>query len=242
MSAMLAAAASDLRLSVPAWGSILIIGTGAVYLVLGTRWPRLFNVLSMTVLGCVVGMVASSWIPLSQPLVVILGGLVLGGLAALFRNVTHAVLAGVVLAAVFATLAALAMGEQGWATYFVLNPSDTSFSIRIHGPNLGRDGILAAGLTGLLAGATLAVASLRISRRVVTSAQGAAMVLIGLVELVSVWRGEGRPALAAEFPLTLVACWFCITAIGLLIQRTLDQASAPDADADPDADMVDEEV
>jgi len=220
---MIASTTGDTGLIIPVWGSILLFGVGLVYLVLGSRWPRLFSVLSMTFLGCVVGMVVSWWIPLGQPLVIVIGGVVLGGLTAFFRNVAHAVLSAVVLAVVFATLTANGLGEQGYASYLAVNLADRSYATQWRAPNLACDPVLAASLTGLLVGAALAVARVRFSRRLATSAQGAALILVGLVELVSALRGTGQTSLTAEYPITLSACWVCLVAIGLTIQRTLDR-------------------
>ena len=218
---MLALTTGEFRLDIPVWGCILLAGVGVVYLVLGSRWPRLFNVLSMTVLGCIIGMVAASWIPLAQPIVIIIGGLVLGGLTAFFRDVMHAVLSAIVLGAVLSTLAALAVGQGGFTSYVVLNVSGRSFSTQVSGPNLACDPVLAAGLAGLLIGATVAVAWPRFNQRLVTAAQGAALVVIGFVEIISSYRGDGQPPLARAFPLTLSACWVCLVAIGLVAQRAL---------------------
>ena len=220
---MMASATSQMQPVIPPWGSIVLVGVGAVYLVLGTRWPRLFNVLSMTFLGCMLGMVLSSWIPLVQPLVIIIGGVVLGGASAFLRNVAHAVLSAVVLAAVFATLVANCLGEEGYGSYLVLNLSDSSYSTQWRGPDLGRDPILAASLTGLLVGATVAVARIRFSRRLATSAQGAAVMLVAFTELAAAVRGPGEVSLATAYPMTLSACWLCLVAIGLIVQRTLEQ-------------------
>ena len=220
---MMASATSQMQPVIPPWGSIVLVGVGAVYLVLGTRWPRLFNVLSMTFLGCMLGMVLSSWIPLVQPLVIIIGGVVLGGASAFLRNVAHAVLSAVVLAAVFATLVANCLGEEGYGSYLVLNLSDSSYSTQWRGPDLGRDPVLAASLTGLLVGATVAVARIRFSRRLATSAQGAAVMLVAFTELAAAVRGPGEVSLATAYPMTLSACWLCLVAIGLIVQRTLEQ-------------------
>jgi hypothetical protein len=108
----------------------------------------------MTVVGCVVGMIASSWIPLGLPFVVVLGGVLLGVLAAFFRTVSHAVLSAVTLAAILAMLAAMVVGEKGFTSYLALNPSNASYSIRVNGPNFALDPVLAAGLAGMLVGAT----------------------------------------------------------------------------------------
>jgi len=218
---MIASATPEMRLVIPTWGCVLLAGAGVVYLVFGTRWPRLFNVLSMTLLGCVAGMVLSPCVPLAQPLVIVIGGVLLGGLSAFLRSVAHPVLSAVVLAAVFSALAALAVGEGGHTSYLVLNLADRSYSTQWSGPNLACDPVLAAFLTGLLAGATVAVVWVRFSWRLVTSAQGAALILVGLVELIAVWRGEGRTPLTTSYPLTLGACWLCLVAIGLVVQHTL---------------------
>lgn len=220
---MMASATSQMQPVIPPWGSIVLVGVGAVYLVLGTRWPRLFNVLSMTFLGCMLGMVLSPWIPLVQPLVIVIGGVVLGGASAFLRNVAHAVLSAVVLAAVFATLVANCLGEEGYGSYLVLNLSDSSYSTQWRGPDLGRDPVLAASLTGLLVGATVAVARIRFSRRLATSAQGAAVMLVAFTELAAAVRGPGEVSLATAYPMTLSACWLCLVAIGLIVQRTLEQ-------------------
>jgi hypothetical protein len=228
---MLALTTGEFRLDIPVWGCILLAGVGVVYLVLGSRWPRLFNVLSMTVLGCIIGMVAASWIPLAQPIVIIMGGLVLGGLTAFFRNVMHAVLSAIVLGAVLSTLVALAVGQGGFTSYLVLNLSGKSFSMQICGPNLSRDLVLAAALTGLLIGATVAVGWLRFSQRLTAAAQGAGLILIALVEIITAYRGEGQPSLALAYPLTLSACWLCLVAIGLVAQRAMARPQEEGDDA-----------
>jgi len=232
---MLASTTGELRLVIPVWGCILLAGVGVVYLLFGSRWPRLFNVLSMTVLGCIVGMVAASWIPLAQPIVIIIGGLVLGGLTAFFRNVMHAILSAIVLAVVLATLAALAVGQGGFTSYLVLNVSGKSFSTQIPGPNLSSDPVLAAALTGLLIGATVAVAWPRPNQRLVSVAQGAAMILVAIVEIITACGGEGQPSLALAYPLTLSACWLCLGAIGLVAQRALARPEEEGDDAPDDA-------
>ena len=220
---MIASTTGQTQLVIPAWGSIILVGVGVVYLVLGTRWPPLFNVLSMTFLGCVLGMVLSLWVPLGQPLVIIIGGVLLGGLTAFLRNVAHAVLTALVLAAVFSTLTANCLGEEGYGSYLVLNVSDHRYSTQWSGPNLALDPVLAAFLTGLLVGAAVAVARVRFSRRLVASAQGAALILVGLSELVAGLRGAGQPSVAGAYPITLSAGWLCMVAIGLVVQRTLEQ-------------------
>ena len=221
----LAAATEVMRLVIPPWGCILLIGAGAVYLVLGARWPRLFDVLSMTFLGCVVGLVVSQWVPLAQPLVIAAGGVVVGGLSAVFRTVAHAVLASVMLAAVASTLVALIVGDEGFTSYLAVNLSDTSYSTQWSAPNLAHDAVLAAVVTGLLAGSALALAHRRLSRRLVPSAQGAALILLGVTACVGAWRAPGRPSLATEYPLTLAAGWVCLLVIGLRIQRSVQEIS-----------------
>ncbi len=223
----IAAATGQMRLVIPAWGCLLLLGMGAVYLVLGARWPRLFNVLSTTFLGCVGGLVASQWVPLAQPLVIVGGGLVLGGLSAVFRGVAHVVLASLILAAVLSTLAALIVGDGGFTSYLAVNLSDESYSTQWSAPNLAHDAVLAALVTGLLAGAAVAMGHRRLSRRLVTSAQGAALVLVGLTELAAAWGSESRPSLATEYPLTLTAGWVCLVAIGLRVQGAVEQAFQP---------------
>jgi hypothetical protein len=218
---MLAEITGELRLIIPAWGSVLLLLLGAAYLVFGTRWPRLFDVLSMTVLGCVAGLVACVWIPLVEPLVVIIGGVILGGLTALFRRISHAVLAALVLAGVLANLAALAVGADGFASYLVVSLSKGGYSVQLSGPNLARDPVLAASLAGLLVGTTIAVWRFQFSERLVTCAQGAALVLFGAASLVTEYRGGERPSLAATFPLTLSVLWLCLVVIGLLVQAAL---------------------
>jgi len=223
----IASATGQMRLVIPPWGCLLLLGVGAVYLVLGARWQRLFNVLSMTFLGCVGGLVASQWVPLAQPLVIVGGGLVLGGLSAVFRGVAHAVLASLILAAVLSVLAALIVGAEGFTSYLAVNLSDKSYSTQWSAPNLAHDAVLAALVTGLLAGAAVALSHRRLSRRLVTSAQGAALILIGVTELAGGWRGEARPSLPTEYPLTLAAGWVCLVAIGLRVQQAVEQTFQP---------------
>jgi len=218
---MLAETAGELRLTIPAWGSVLLLLLGAAYLVFGTRWPRLFDVLSMTVLGCVVGLIACVWVPLAEPLVIIIGGLVLGGLTALLRRISHAVLAALVLAAVLSHLAALAVGPGGFASYLVVSLSKGGYSVQLSGPNLARDGVLAASLAGILAGTTIALWRFQFSERLATCAQGAALVLFGAASLVTEYRGGERPSLATAFPLTLSVLWLCMVVIGLLAQAAM---------------------
>jgi len=229
---MLAAATGELHMAVPDWGSVALVLAGVAYLVYGSAWLRLFDVLSMTVLGCMVGLVACPWVPLWQPLVIILGGLVLGGLTAFFLNVCHALLSAAVLAAVMANLAALAVGPRGYVSYLALNLSNRSYSVQISGPNLACDAVLAAGVVGLLAGATVAVWRFAFSGRLITSAQGAALVVFGLASLITTYRGEGQPAVVTAFPLTVGALWLCLVVIGLLAQaeiaRRREQWQEPD--------------
>jgi len=223
----LASATEVMRLVIPPWGCILLVGVGAVYLVMGARWSRLFDVLSMTFLGCVVGLFVSQWVPLAQPLVIAAGGVALGGLSAVFRGVAHAVLASVMLAAVASVLVGLIVGDEGYTSYLVVNLSDTSYSTQWSAPNVANDTVLAAAVTGLLAGAAVALGHRGLSRRLVTSAQGAALLLLGVTELWGAWRGEGRPSLAAEYPLTLTAGWVCLLAIGLRVQHAVERALQP---------------
>jgi hypothetical protein len=218
---MLAATAGELRLAVPDWGSVLLVLVGVAYLVFGSSRPRLFGVLSMTVLGCMVGLVACPWIPLWQPAVIIIGGLVLGGLTAFFRNVCHALLSAAVMAAVLASLAALAVGPRGFVSYLAVNLSNHSYSVQISGPNLACDPVLAAAVVGLLAGATVAVWRLAFSGRLITSTQGAALIVFGLASLITTFRGEGQPSVATAFPLTVGALWLCLVVIGLLAQAEI---------------------
>jgi hypothetical protein len=238
---MLASSIGELRPAIPAWGCILLAGLGVVYLLLGSRWPRVFDVLSMTVIGCIVGLVAASWVPLAQPIVIIIGGVLLGGLTAFFRNVMQAILSSIVLAVVVSTLAALAVGQDGFTSYLVLNVSGRSFPTQVPGPNVASDPVLAAGLTGLLAGATIALAWPRLNQRLVTAMQGAALVLIGTVAVIAACRGEGRPSLAVAYPLTIAACLACLVAIGLVAQRALarpDEAwDSPPGAADAEDEM-----
>jgi hypothetical protein len=218
---MIAAATGELHFLIPMSGAILLVLLGVAYLGFGALLPRLFVVLSMTVAGCAVGMMASAWVPLAQPVVVICGGLVLGGLTAFFQTIAQAVLTAVVLGAVLSTLAALIVGPAGFVAYLVVNSSDANYAMQISGPNLSRDPILAAALTGLLAGATVGVIRLQFSRSLATVVQGAAIILVGLVELVPATRGVGRVSVAADYPLTLAACWLCLVAIGLVAQRAI---------------------
>jgi len=226
-----------LRLAIPAWGSILLAFLGAACLVLGGRWPRLFGVLSMTVLGCLIGLVACVWVPLAQPLVVIIGGLLLGGLTAFFRKVSHVVLVAVVLAVIFSTLAALAVGSGGFASYLVVSLSQRAYSIQVSGPDLACDPVLAAGLVGLLLGATVAVARFHFSEQLVLGAQGAALIVLGAAGLLATGSGEELSSLATAFPLSLSAAWLCLLVIGMVIQQALTRWSAEDEETAEDSEQ-----
>jgi hypothetical protein len=219
---MLAATTGELRLVIPVWGSILLALVGVGYLIFGDWLRRFFDVLSMTVLGCVVGLIACPWVPLPQPIVIIVGGLVLGGLAALFRNVGHSLLAAVVLGGVLALLAALAVGESGWAKYLADNVK--SYSFQLPGPNLSDDRVLAAGVTGFLAGVTVAVWRLAFSERLITCVQGAALIALGIATGVTTYRGEAQQSLLVAYPFTLGAVWLCLVVIGLVAQSELARA------------------
>jgi hypothetical protein len=231
---MLAAAVAESH-RIPLWGAILLALLGVAYLGLGLVLPRLLTVLSMTVAGCVFGMTLSSWLPLSPVIVVIAGGLVVGGLAAFFQKISHAVLVAVVLASVLATLTALVVGPTAFVPYIARAASSTTDASQISGPDLSRDPVLAAALTGLLIGATVAATRFQFSRTLVTAAQGAALILLGLVELVRMTRTTGGSSLGVDYPLTLSACWMCLTAIGLVTQRAVDRYkqswTSPDAGA-----------
>jgi len=214
----IAAATGDGSLMIPTWGCILLVGIGAVYLVLGTRWARLFNVLSMTFLGCVGGLVVSQWVPLAQPVVIVIVGVLLGGLAAVFRGVAHAVLGSVVLAAVLSVLVGLIVGDEGFTVYLVVNLSE-----QWSAPNLAHDAVLAGFMTGLLTGAAVALGHRRLSRRLVASAQGAGAILFGVTELVGAWGTDGGSSLAADYPLTLTAAWACLVVIGMQVQQVVER-------------------
>jgi len=215
----------ELELVIPLWGSVLVALVGMVYLVFGSRWPRLFDVLSMTVLGCTAGLQASEWVPVWQPLVIIAGGIALGSLTAFFRTVAHAVLAGLVLAAIFAHLAALALGPGGFASYLVFAVPDRSYSMQMSGPNLGEDAVLAACLVGLALGAGVAVTRFGFSERLVTSAQGAALLVLAAIHIAGLYRETAPPSLTQTFPLTLAAGWVCLVGIGLAAQRAVAGAA-----------------
>jgi len=223
---VLAASTTELRFLIPAWGDIVLALVGTVYLVFGGRWPRVFDVLSMTVLGCMVGLVASIWVPLHPAIVICVGGIVVGGLTAFFRSVVHAVLTGIVLAAVFSVLAALAVGREGFASYLVVDFSPKSYSMRIAGPNLANDPVLAAGLVGLLAGVAIAIMRFDFSDRLATSAQGAAVIIVGATQRINQLRGEDHVPLSQTFPLTLAAAWLCLLAVGLACQAAMGEWAA----------------
>ena len=220
---MLAGSTAELRFLIPAWGDILIALIGAAYLVFGGQWPRLFDVLSMTVLGCLVGLVASVWVPIHAAIVIGIGGLLVGGLTAFFRNIAHAILTGLVLAAVFSVLAGLAAGQNGFASYLVVDVSVKSLPMKIAGPNLAYDPVLAATLAGLLAGVTLAVVRFDLSDRVATCVQGAALVILGALQAANLERGENQVSLAELYPLTLAAGWLCLVAVGLAGQAAMHE-------------------
>jgi len=225
-------ATEQMRLVIPPWGCVLLLGVGTVYLIVGSRWSRLFTVLSMTFLGCVLGLVVSQWVPLVQPLVIAVGGVVVGGLAALFRDIAQAILTSLVLGAVLTVLAGLVVGDEGFTSYLVLNLSDTSYSTQWSAPNLTHDAVLAAFLTGLLAGAAVGLGRPRISRRLTAAGQGAALVLVGVTELVGAWRSPAQPSLASLYPLTLTASWVCLTVIGMGIERAVERLDEPPGDAE----------
>ncbi|MBL7141208.1 MAG: hypothetical protein ISS74_09900 [Planctomycetes bacterium] len=226
-AAPLAAATEQMRLAIPPWGCVLLLGVGTAYLVLGSRWSRLFTVLSMTFLGCIIGLVVSQWVPLAQPLVIAAGGVVVGGLAALFRDVALAVLVSLVLAAVLMVLAGLIVGDQGFTSYLAVNLSDTSYSTQWSAPNLAHDAVLAAFLTGLLAGAAIGLGYPAVSRRLAAAGQGAAILLVGVTELVGAWRSEAEPSLASQYPLTLTACWVCLVVIGMRVAQAVERLDEP---------------
>ncbi len=214
---MLAATAGELRLVLPVWGSALLGLLGLAYLVFGGRWPRVFDVLSLTVIGCGVGLMASPLLPAPQWLVIVAAGIVAGGLGAFFRTVLHAVLAAIVTAGVLAHLAALAVGPDGFASYLFFE----KYGRLVPGPNLKCDPVLAAGLVGLVLGATLAVTRFKFSERFLTSAQGAVLLLVAGAEVVSQYYGPERLSLAESYPLTLAAAWVCLVGVGLVAQAAL---------------------
>jgi len=226
-AAPIAAATEEMRLVIPPWGCVLLLGVGTVYLVLGSRWSRLLTVLSMTFLGCVLGLVASQWVPMAQPLVIAAGGVLVGGLAALFRDVAQAVLTSLVLGTVLMVLAGLVVGDEGFTSYLAVNLSDTSYSTQWSAPNLAHDAVLAAFLTGLLAGAAVGLGYPRVSRRLTAAGQGAALLIVGVTELFGAWRSPAQPSLASQYPLTLTACWVCLTVIGMRIEQAVERLDEP---------------
>lgn len=233
--ACLAEAAVPVRLSVPPWGGVMLAVVGAAYLLLGSRAARIFDVLSMTLLGCAVGLALSAHVPLNQSLLVILSGIALGGLTAFFRTVAHGILSALVMGITLATFAALAIGPEGFAPYLEKDVESGGFAILFTGPNLTADPVLAAGLAGLLGGAAVASLKWRMSERLITSAQGAGLVVWGLVQVVRLWRGAGAESLVASYPLTLGASWVCLTAIGMAAQKALVPPPPP---REPKADDV----
>ena len=226
---MIAASASPVQF-LPAWAAVFLVALGAAYLVLGTRWPRLFDTFSMTVLGCGVGLLGSVWVPWPQWGVVIAGGVVFGGLTAFFRALAHGVLAAVVLGTVLASLAGLMVGPDGFASYLIVDLSEQTYSVRVHGPNLGSDAVLAAWLTGLLVGGSVALMRFRLSERLVTSAQGAGLIVFAFAQLLV----RRLPDFVATHPLTLAAAWLCLTVIGIAVQRAVGLAGPPSAAAEKD--------
>ena len=231
---MLAITTGELRLMVPPWGCVLLVVLGVIYLVFGSCWPRFFDVLSMTVVGCATGLVASAWVPLAPALVTVLGGIAVGGLTAFFRRVAHVVLVAGVLGGVLATFTGLAVGEAGFASYLVMNVSETTYSTLVSGPNLSSDAVLAAGLAGLLVGALVGVRRFELSERLVTSGLGSALVVFGVVQLVGACRSAGSASLGSTFPLTLAAAWACLAAIGVSLQSALGGLGPAEARSDVD--------
>jgi len=220
---MLAAASTELRFLVPAWGDVLVALVGLAYMVLGGRWSRLFDVLTMTVLGCAAGLVASVWVPVHVAVLISTGGILVGGLAAIFRNIAHAVITGLVLAVALSVMAGLAVGKTGFASYLVADISLKNSALCVPGPNLASDPVLAVALIGLLAGVMLAVVRFELSDRVATSAQGAALLLLGAVLLANQVRGEDSASIADRYPLTMAAAWVCLVAIGLAAQAAVHE-------------------
>ena len=223
---MLAQTPGELRFAIPLWGDCLLALVGGAYLVLGSRWPRFFDVLSLTVLGCLAGLVAGVWVPVPQPLVVVVGGVLLGALGAVFRRVSHAVLAAVAMAVILATGAAMVVGHNGSALYLVVGQPGAGQSIMLSGPNLACDAVLAAALVGLLAGAAVAVARMEVSERLVTAAQGAALILLAVAGGPADGRSEARMTLASAFPMTLAVVWAGLVAVGVAAQTGLARRRA----------------
>jgi hypothetical protein len=209
-----------LELAVPVWGGGLLVAVGLVYLAAGGLWPLVFDVLSMTILGCGVGLVVAAWVPMAPWAVLVIGGLGFGLVAAFARRAVHVVLTAVVLAAIFGTLAALAVGPEGFVAYVVEPVGGDGYATQISAPSWRSDPVLAAGLAGLLVGAALASLKFGLSERVVTAAQGAALVELGAAELVG-HATDGGPGIAERFPMTLAASWAVLLALGLVIQTGL---------------------
>jgi hypothetical protein len=228
---VLALAASPLKF-MPPWGAVLLAVLGVLYLLLGSRWPRLFDVLSMTVIGCAGGLLASPWVPLHQALVVVIGGILIGGLTAFFQRVAHGVLTAIVLGVTLAAFAALAVGAGGRVSYLMVDLTERGYSsVEVPAPNLGKDPVLAAWLTGLLLGGAVAALRFRFSQWLATSAQGAALLVVGC----AYFLGRHRAGLAENYPLSLAATWLCLTAVGIAAQRVLEQARPPEDALEADA-------
>jgi hypothetical protein len=217
---VLAGATRTLELAVPVWGGALLAGAGLVYLAAGGLWPLVFDVLSLTVLGCGVGLVVAAWVPMAPWAVLVAGGLAFGVVGAFARRAAHIVLTAGVLATIFATLAALAVGPEGFVAYVVEPVGGEGYATEIGAPSWRSDPVLAAGLAGLLVGAALASLKFDWSERVVTAAQGAALVELGAVELAGHALADG-PAIAERFPMTLAASWAVLLALGLVVQTGL---------------------
>ncbi len=231
-SALAPALSAPLNLLVPDWGAALLAIIGGWYLVFGGRWATLFDVLSLTVLGCGAGLLASAFVPLPDWLLVVIGGVVVGGLAAFFRTIAHVVLAAAVFAVVLATLTALALPEEGFATYLLMDVRERAYEVSVRGPNLAADRVLAAALAGLLGGATVAVLRFRFSRHLVTAAQGAALVVLGVAHLAAT-RATGAVPLHEGYPLTLASSWMLLTGIGIVVQRVLCARRDARTEAEP---------
>ncbi len=217
---VLALAASPLKF-MPPWGAVGLIVLGGLYLLLGSRWARLFDVLSMTVVGCAAGLLVSPWVPLHQALVVVLGGILLGGLTAFFRRAAHGVLTAIVLGVALSSFAAAAIGVDGRVSYLMVDLTERGYSsVEVPAPNLGKDPVLAAWLTGLLIGGAVAALRFRFSERLATSAQGAALIVVGCAYLLA----RHRAGLAEGYPVSIGATWLCLTAIGVAAQGAIGRA------------------
>jgi hypothetical protein len=239
---MLAATTGTLRVAIPLWGSIVLTLAGVAYLVLGARWRQTFDVLSMTVLGCLAGLLSCGWAALSPPLAIILGGAILGCVTAFFGKVCHAILAAVSLATVLATGAALAAGPRGFTSYMVAGIAGGGDSVHVSGPNLACDPVLAAALIGLVGGALVAALRRELSYRLVTGAQGAALVVLGMAAIVAGLRGEERPPVTTAFPLTTDVVWFLMVVAGLLVQSALARKRAARQEASDASEESDLEL